>query len=658
MVELLLRPETLATAAVEAIRSLKNDSSAMTEHAILSSLSSRHPTVRIEAVSAIQERGLLTAAHDWLVSLIRSDPSWLVRRTAVSAVWANPHSQKWDAMIAATDPHWRVRHIVAEALFAWAQYGEDQQRAEHELSRLGDSLRIRRLMDFLRYRWHSEAPPIRPDVEDLSREPFWDDDPAVLARNLERFGREGRRSALDVLTQLICHPEARVHAWIVTAIRDDGEPVHWAAAMARLNDPREDAAAIRDLLLRGVELDRIEAAAKFILSRPTPNSAALEWALAQIGDAFPIEDVQADLDRLGVTSHTFAEREHSPLEHLVLPPDHPHARADSLTVEEAHRLIEQPTLETSWHVLQRAARMCKVPIWKITPAKPWVPAETREREEVMLSLTVPIPIRPRTLGPDGPVVSPLGLSGHYGLPVEGFVRAVESGVNLFFWEPGYATLTRFMNQLAAFDRRHVHLLGGTFEADGKRIRRDAERALRNLRVDRLAVFLLFWTRSWQRVPDDVRDTLERLRTEGKVQVYGLSTHNRTLAAEAIREGWNPVMVRHSAAHRKAETDVFPIAQERGTSIITFNNTCYGRLLDRGNDREPAFTPSDCYRFTLGTPGVSACFTAPATLEQLEENLEALRNPHLDAERRVRLLQRGEWLYREDTVFRRTIRAGG
>jgi aryl-alcohol dehydrogenase-like predicted oxidoreductase len=54
--------------------------------------------------------------------------------------------------------------------------------------------------------------------------------------------------------------------------------------------------------------------------------------------------------------------------------------------------------------------------------------------------------------------------------------------------------------------------------------------------------------------------------------------------------------------------------------------------------------------------VSACFTAPATLEQLEENLDALRNPALDDEARERLLERGEWMYREDTVFRKTIRA--
>jgi aryl-alcohol dehydrogenase-like predicted oxidoreductase len=236
--------------------------------------------------------------------------------------------------------------------------------------------------------------------------------------------------------------------------------------------------------------------------------------------------------------------------------------------------------------------------------------------------------------------------------VEGFVRAAEAGVNLFFWEPNYATLTRFVTRLAPTDRQRIHVLAGTFEAEPAKIRKDAERAIKNLKVDRLSIFLIFWTQSWQRITPDVRGVLEQLKTEGKVQVYGLSTHSRPLAAEAIRDGWNPVMVRHSAAHRKAETEVLPLARERGTSIITFNNTCYGRLLDE------AFRPSDCFRYTLNTDGVSACFTAPSTVEYLEENLDALKNPELAPDVRERLLKRGEWMYREDTVFRKTVRADG
>jgi hypothetical protein len=302
-------------------------------------------------------------------------------------------------------------------------------------------------------------------------------------------------------------------------------------------------------------------------------------------------------------------------------------------------------------VLARAAKLCRVPVWKLHPEREWsVPAEPRAADPPLALPRISI-VRPVQLGgASGPVVSPLGVSGHYGLPVEGYSRAAECGVNLFFWEPNYATLARFVNRLAPTDRRGIHLLAGTFEADPARIRKDVERALRNLKIERLSVFLIFWTQSWRRVTPDVRAELERLKAEGMVQVFGLSTHNRGLAADAIRDGWNPVMVRHSAAHRKAEAEVFPHALERGTSILTFNNTCYGRLL------HDTFQASDCFRYTLNTPGVSACFTAPSTLEQLEENLDALRDPHLPEDRRAALLARGEWMYREDTVFRKTVRA--
>jgi aryl-alcohol dehydrogenase-like predicted oxidoreductase len=241
------------------------------------------------------------------------------------------------------------------------------------------------------------------------------------------------------------------------------------------------------------------------------------------------------------------------------------------------------------------------------------------------------------------------------LPVEGFVRAVEAGVNLLFWEPNYQTLTDFLGRLPAADRNALHLVTGTFEADGQRVRRGAERALRVLGIDRLAVFLVFWVQSWGRVSPDVREALERLKAEGKVAAYGLSTHARPLAVEALAAGWDPVMVRHSAAHRGAERQIFPRAVERGASIITFNNTCYGRLLQPRGELPPP-SAADCYRYTLAQPGVRACWSAPATLAQLEEDLAALYAPDLPPQRRERLLARGELVYQENAIFRELIRS--
>jgi aryl-alcohol dehydrogenase-like predicted oxidoreductase len=264
------------------------------------------------------------------------------------------------------------------------------------------------------------------------------------------------------------------------------------------------------------------------------------------------------------------------------------------------------------------------------------------------------PTRARQLGRGGPVVSPIGLSGHYGLPIEGFIRAFDAGINLMFWEPGYDTMTRFVARLSPPGRAAIHFVAGTFEADGDRVRRDAERALRSLGVERLTVFLLFWVRSWARVSDDVLAALQALHDAGKVTSFGLSTHQRMLAVEALEQGWDPVMVRHSAAHRKAEAEIFPRAAALGAGLITFNATCYGRLVGPPGPGCPALA-ADCYRYSLAQRGVAACLSAPATLDELDQDLGALRHPELPEERVATLRARGDVVYREDVVFRRLVR---
>jgi hypothetical protein len=641
LVELVLNPETSATAALAALRALEHDTSELVTDTVIRALGSPHASVRIYAAGEVTRRGLFVAAQDALAHLLVTDPFWQVRRAVINTTARSG----WREMLipASADPHWRVRYALALVLEEW---GRDPTARDDvlRLLRLPEPHALR-LCDYLHYRWTGELPPERPSLDPSAWCPFWDWDPAVLARNIERLGRAGRRDALSVLVRLVNHSDERVRGWVVQALRDDGSAEHWADAIARLNDPREDTAPTLEALTAGIELERIEAVAKHIFAQESPPVAALRWAVAQIGDAVEAADVASDLERL---KRQLPEPDIAA--EWSLTPDHPHARAAELTAERAKELIDNPTLETSWFVLAKAAKMCRVPIWNLAPQTAWKPPA--QPREVAPPIAIPALnlVRPRQLGPDGPVVSPLGVSGHYGLPVEGFTRAVEVGVNLFFWEPNYATLTRFMTRLSPADRHSVHVLAGTFEADPAKIRKDVERAVRNMKLERLSIFLIFWTQSWQRVTPDVRECLDRLTRDGLVQTYGLSTHNRGLARDAILEGWNPVMVRHSAAHRKAETEVFPHAIERGTSILTFNNTCYGRLLD------PSFRPSDCFRFTLSTPGVSACFTAPSNLEYLEENLDALRNPELSEEVRERLLKRGEWMYREDTVFRKTVRA--
>jgi HEAT repeat protein len=422
--------------------------------------------------------------------------------------------------------------------------------------------------------------------------------------------------------------------------------------------PLVQAAALETLAQHDLPVPSGVAPSLLTSPEPAVRIAAVRAVARQDDAAALLQQAARDRDarvRLGAAEELLRRDPASPALAALAQDVNPLVRAAALTDERTAELIEHPERETSWHVLDQAARRQKVPLWRMEPQPPWQPPPRAALPAEPIALRPAEVPHARALGPRKLVVPPVGISGHYGLPVEGFVRAVEEGVTFLFWEPNYYTLTDFAGRLAPEQRRQLHFLAGTFEAAGARIRRDVERALRSLRIERLALFLVFWTRSWERITDEVRGTLERLQQEGMIDMAGLSTHSRALAVEALAAGWNPVMVRHSAAHRGAETQVFPYVLAAGASLITFNNTCYGRLLKPQGGR-PVPPAADCYRYTLSFPAVTMCLSAPATLEQLEENLKALRDPHLDDDRRQVLLEQGAEVYREETLFRRLVRS--
>ncbi|MDY7230844.1 aldo/keto reductase [Hyalangium rubrum] len=259
------------------------------------------------------------------------------------------------------------------------------------------------------------------------------------------------------------------------------------------------------------------------------------------------------------------------------------------------------------------------------------PVRTRKEQGASKRAPPQAPMRPswRPLGNTGLSLSPLVLSGANGLSPASLTEAHEAGVNAFFWEPDYAPLTRFLRSSRS-RRPGMVLVGGTYHSGPEAIRRDVESALRQLRTDWLDVFLLYWVRSPHRLNPEDFEALERLRAEGKLRAFGFSTHLRDVAREALRERpWPVVMTRHSAAHPGAEAALFPEALARGTGVLTFTATCYGRLLQPtpGMPADSALPSAvDCYRYSLSQPGVSACLSAPRSHRELMQNLEVLARP--------------------------------
>jgi aryl-alcohol dehydrogenase-like predicted oxidoreductase/HEAT repeat protein len=515
---------------------------------------------------------------------------------------------------------------------------------------------------------------------------------------------------------LRAHPAAAVRTAAVRRMAADGAPAE--GLLPALDDPDDDVRVAALAGLHGVPLDLAGAG-----GGPAFRAARARHRILY-GDRAPalaeaLED--ADARVRAAAAGALAERDPTAPELAILAADaDDRVRAAALTRAGALALWAAIEGEPSVRVIARAAELCDRPLAEVAPAPrldlhpvPDVfgvePSESPyllnrpsidARERIWAARRASgVPARPadppapcasdRPFGTTGLRLPPLAFSGRYGLPEPAFDEALDRGARLFFWEPVYEGQTRWLRRLSGSRRAGVRLIAGSFEADPRAVRSDAEAALRLLRVEAIDVFVLFWARSPERLSDDVLDVMSRLAAAGVIKTFGVSTHRRDLAARAVAGGWPSVMVRHSAAHRGAEAEVFPAARAAGAGVLTFSNLCYGRLLrsewgDRfppsagadsfppsaGADSFPpsagadSFPPSagadppapaDCYRYSLAQPGVTATISAPRDALQLRENLRVLEDPVLPAERLPALRAFGDKVHRDNREFFELLR---
>lgn len=641
LTDLLLEPPS-ATAATDAFRSLRNALWPQTVFAVAFSLRSRWPSIRGSAIRFLREHDVLSVNgfETWrngLVHLLNErltgDTSWSVRRDTVLLL-ADSGAPLEQLVVATHDPHWRVRH-------AFLEHAQKAEISTAKIAALANgNQRTSGVLAYLKY--------LREDCFEFELSPrpkrkFYDADPAVMARELRSLARDRICELLPELPHLLGHSDERIRKTASKYLAEFGDAETLVAASELLNDPREFGWPNATDLFKTLSPSRAEDVAQEILTKNTVgHSNAIRWAKEKLGEATR-DNLEGDPLAL--------LQQQLPLEQCTI------QRRAKLDSGRADKLIASPTLETSWLVLREACRITKKPFWEMAPTEEVgsrredAPKHTGVHQQETARIESRCPQIP--FGNLQIPISRMGLSGHYRLPESGFAHALDAGINVTFWEPNYDTMTRFFRSLPTERRNRVHVIAGSFAADARSIRSDVERTLKNLRLDSLTLFMLFWVRSWQRITNEIRDELAAMHEEGKIRMHGLSTHNRQLAVKAIEDGWNPVMVRHSIAHRGAEETIFPVAKEHMASLITFNNTCYGRLLLPVGD-STAPTAAECYRYTLSHDAVSCCLTAPSTIEQLKHNVTAF-DSDWDSQRSD-LLEHGKVVYEQDRYFRLSVRS--
>jgi aryl-alcohol dehydrogenase-like predicted oxidoreductase len=242
-----------------------------------------------------------------------------------------------------------------------------------------------------------------------------------------------------------------------------------------------------------------------------------------------------------------------------------------------------------------------------------------------------------TLGATGLRVRRLGLSATYRPGKKTIYKALDEGLNFFFFFGIDTQMTGVLRDVLRHDREKYVVCTGAYNLllGHPNMRRSLEKRLRQLGTDYIDAFLFLGVTKPKHFTSHVREELCRFREEGKVKGIGLSTHHRKFAGELAAQGAVDVlMIRYNAAHRGAEKDIFPFLKNHNPGVVSYTATRWGFLMRRPkgwpkNERIP--TAGMSYRFVLSNPDVDVCLTAPSNIKQLEDNIAAFRNGPLSEE---------------------------
>ena len=268
----------------------------------------------------------------------------------------------------------------------------------------------------------------------------------------------------------------------------------------------------------------------------------------------------------------------------------------------------------------------------------------------------------------GKPVCRLGLAsrGSGAVQPDDVLYAIERGVSFLNW-PGQADgpmcrdgLSTAVAQLDAAAREPLVIcvqFGARTIDDAREELRTILAELRTDYVDLLTLYYVEHADEWQSLaaPGGVLDYLEAACRDGVVRQIGLTSHQRKLAAEIARTGrLDALMLRYNAAHRGAEEEIFPLCTERGLPLVAYTILRWGALLQPTPDDPLDWTAPparDWYRFALQLPAVTVALAAPASREELDEDLRVLEaTGPLDDERYRALNDHGDRVRRHAGRF--------
>ena len=255
----------------------------------------------------------------------------------------------------------------------------------------------------------------------------------------------------------------------------------------------------------------------------------------------------------------------------------------------------------------------------------------------------------------------LGLAtrGNTSLSAEAVETAIDRGVNYLNWcghPDGMQDCIRGLGP----QRDKVHIAVQLHARSADAARRELDQFLTDLNTDYIDIVTYYYVEhpdEWQQIiaPGGAAEAIEQAQAQGQVKSIGLTSHQRPLAATVAASGRvNLLMIRYNAAHRGAETDIFPTTTQHQIPVVAFTCLRWGALLRNTTADPPNFQPplaADWYRFVLCQPAVAVVLMAPNGATELAADLTILDEwQGLSADTFASIIDHGERVHRQAGSF--------
>ncbi len=137
-------------------------------------------------------------------------------------------------------------------------------------------------------------------------------------------------------------------------------------------------------------------------------------------------------------------------------------------------------------------------------------------------------------------------------------------------------------------------------------------------IDVLTLYYVEHAAEWEEItaPGGALRYLQDAKRDGTVRRIGITSHQRTLAAQMAKTGLlDAGMIRYNAAHRGAEREVLPVTQSLGLPVIAYTALRCGALLLESQQCSAPIDPMH------ETPSTTFCFkaTSRACLSRLSNS---------------------------------------